>query len=153
MPRRIQLAIGLVGAGLCGALIGLAGFTFVYADGAAYLHDDPAACANCHVMQGQYEGWRKSSHHAVATCNDCHTPHSFFGKYYIKARNGYHHSLAFTTMDFHEPIQITPINRDVTEGACRACHAAIVQQIDSHGSAGGEAISCLRCHRNVGHLH
>src|SRR5688572_23773077 len=32
-----------------GAAAGVGGFTFVYAEGASYLTDDPAACANCHV--------------------------------------------------------------------------------------------------------
>jgi cytochrome c nitrite reductase small subunit len=54
-----------VGAIALGAAIGLAvgvgGYTFVYARGGSYLTDDPAACANCHVMREQYDGWIKSS--------------------------------------------------------------------------------------------
>jgi formate-dependent nitrite reductase cytochrome c552 subunit len=34
--------------------------------------NDPAACANCHVVKDQYDGWLKSSHRAVAVCSDCH---------------------------------------------------------------------------------
>ena len=47
------------------------------------------------------------------------------GKYATKAINGFNHSVAFTTGGFHEPIQITPRNRAVTEAACRKCHAEI----------------------------
>ena len=57
-----------------GVAVGIGAYTFVYARGWSYLTDDPAACANCHVMREQFDGWLKSSHRAVATCNDCHTP-------------------------------------------------------------------------------
>ena len=149
---RRELALLAVLAGILGAGAGLGCYTFVYARGASYLTDDPTACANCHVMQGQLDGWVKSSHHKVAVCNDCHTPHDFFGKYLTKGLNGYHHSLAFTTGNFPEPIQITPRNRAVTEGACRDCHRDVVQMID-HSPRPGEELSCIRCHSDVGHAH
>ena len=57
-----------------GLLIGVGVYTFGYARGASYMTDDPAACANCHVMRDQYESWMKGSHGKVAVCNDCHTP-------------------------------------------------------------------------------
>ncbi|MBX7244663.1 MAG: cytochrome c nitrite reductase small subunit [Candidatus Sumerlaeaceae bacterium] len=134
---------------------GVGGFTFVYAKGGSYMTNDPKACANCHVMTAQYDGWQKSSHHAVAVCNDCHTPHNFIGKWTTKALNGYHHSLAFTTQNFHEPIQIGPRNLEITENACRNCHADITQQIDHMAfaiTAQSSPISCIHCHKNVGHM-
>ena len=146
--RRIA---GMIFGVLIGAAVGLGGYTFIYADGASYLTNDPAACANCHVMRDHYDAWRKSSHHAVATCNDCHTPHEFVGKYASKAVNGFNHSLAFTTGRFHEPIQITPRNHEITEAACRRCHGDIVQAIDAV-HAPGRPLSCVWCHRSVGHL-
>ncbi|WP_257454002.1 cytochrome c nitrite reductase small subunit [Archangium lipolyticum] len=136
--------------GACvGLAIGIGGFTFTYAKGYAYLANDPAACANCHVMREQYEGWQKSSHHAVATCNDCHTPPGLVGKYATKASNGFWHSFYFTTGDFHEPIQIRPGNREVTERACRKCHGDLVEPLEA--SHGAPETSCLRCHNSVGH--
>ena len=102
-------------------------------------------------MRDNFDSWTHSSHHAVAVCNDCHTPHDFIGKYYVKARNGWHHSKAFTLQDFHEPIQITPFNRAVTQDACRSCHADIVAAIDSH-AAGEDGLDCIRCHRSEGNL-
>lgn len=143
------LLIGCVVA--VGIALGLGTTTFVYAEGASYLKNDPNACANCHVMQEQLDGWERSSHRAVATCNDCHAPHDPVGKLWVKAKNGFFHSLYFTTGGFHEPIQITASNRRVTEGACRGCHAPIVEAIDVH--AGREALACIECHRSVGHLH
>lgn len=84
-----RVAIAL--AALVGAALGVGGTTFRYAEGLSYLSTDPAACANCHIMQPQYDSWQKASHHTVATCVDCHLPHDFIGKYYAKAENGYHH--------------------------------------------------------------
>lgn len=135
---------------LLGICVGVGIYTFIYARGASYLTDNPEACANCHVMQSHYDAWLKSSHRAVATCNSCHTPPGFFGKYMTKALNGFHHSLAMTTGRFHEPIQIGERNRHITELACRGCHQDIVQMIEgSH--VGTSDLSCIRCHSTVGH--
>ena len=75
-------------------------------------------------------GWLKSSHRAVAVCNDCHTPPGFVGKYTTKARNGFWHSYYFTTGWFEDNIHITPRGREVTEEACRKCHQEIVDAIE-----------------------
>jgi cytochrome c nitrite reductase small subunit len=135
-----------------GLAAGVGAFTFVYARGASYLTNDPAACVNCHVMREQFDGWIASSHRTAAGCNDCHTPHALVPKYATKALNGFWHSLAFTTGRFHEPIQITARNRAITEAACRSCHAAIVHAIDAAPRT-GQALSCIGCHNSVGHLH
>lgn len=134
---------------LAGCAVGLGGYTFIYAKGYSYLSHDPAACANCHVM-GQYrDAWLKSSHRAVAACNDCHTPPGFVGKYTTKAVNGFFHSLAFTSGRYPDTIGITERNRRITESACRYCHQEIVTAIDvAHA---GRSISCLQCHATVGH--
>ncbi len=160
MSRRGRLAVAVAVA--MGIALGLGAFTFGYAKGYSYLTDDPAACANCHVMTEHFDAWNRSSHRAVAVCNDCHTPHSFFGKYAIKAQNGFWHSFYFTTGNFPDPLRITPRNQRVTEGACRYCHAEITDAIDpvadaAHGATlpAGEAqtqTSCIRCHRYAGHL-
>ena len=149
-PARFLSDVPAVVAGVAIGLAAGAGiFTFVYAKGASYLSPDARACANCHIMRDQYEGWVRSTHHAAATCNDCHTPHDVVGKYTTKARNGFWHSLYFTTGDFHEPIRIKPHNRAIVERACRRCHQAVVHAIDPVGRG---ALSCVRCHAAVGHL-
>jgi cytochrome c nitrite reductase small subunit len=145
MSRTVTI-IAFIACVLVGATIGLALFTFSYAKGSSYLGNDPATCANCHVMRDHFNAWQKSSHHAVATCNDCHAPPGGLPKYWVKAVNGYHHSYAFTTGNFHEPITITQRNRDVTEAQCRRCHADMVAAM---GPAGD--VSCIRCHDSVGH--
>ena len=139
----------LLGA-VIGAAIGIGGYTFIYAKGASYLTNDPAACANCHIMGPQYSGWIKSPHRSVAVCNDCHTPHSLIPKYAVKAENGFWHSYGFTTGDFHEPIQIKAKSLRITEANCRRCHGALTQAIEGPHRPGQE-MSCVRCHADVGH--
>lgn len=133
-----------------GVMAGLGAFTFGYGDGAAYLTNNPASCANCHVMQSHYDSWVKSSHKNVATCNDCHLPHDFLGKWLTKGDNGFFHSLAFTTNDFHEPIRIKPRNRRVTQNACIGCHGDFVNPMLPEHS-GGPMLNCVQCHGDVGH--
>lgn len=142
---------GLVLGAVIGLAAGVAGYTFVYAKGASYLTNDPAACMNCHIMREYYDGWVRSSHRAVAVCNDCHTPSGLVGKYVTKAANGFRHSLAFTTGRFPEPLRITARNREITEGACRECHQEIVQAIEGPHQLSGR-LACVRCHGSVGHL-
>jgi len=137
---------------LVGLIIGLGSYTFIYAKGYSYLTNNPAACTNCHVMQSQYDAWMKSSHHSAATCNDCHTPHNIFGKYAVKANNGFWHSFYFTTGWYPDTIEITRFDHKVAENACRRCHENITAAIDGnvvHGQARG--LQCTRCHDSVGH--
>jgi cytochrome c nitrite reductase small subunit len=137
-----------------GISVGGGGFTFWYAKGYSYLSNNPASCANCHIMNEQYDGWQKSSHKDVATCNDCHTPHDLIGKYATKASNGFWHSYYFTADNFHEPIQITEGGRRVTEQACRHCHGELTESISfSNSHQADDEVSCIKCHRSVGHLH
>lgn len=148
---RTTRLLALVIALALGAMVGITGYTFVYAKGASYLSNDPRACANCHIMQDHLDGWIKSSHRSVAACNDCHTPAGLIPKYFTKADHGFFHSLAFTTGDFHEPIQMKNRSRNVTENACRRCHQDIVHDIELVSNS-GTTMSCLRCHANVGHM-
>ncbi len=71
IPKSVRVLVVAVAA-MFGVLGGLGVFTFGYGEGYSYLSNNPASCANCHVMQSQYDSWIQSSHHAVATCNDCH---------------------------------------------------------------------------------
>lgn len=137
---------------LLGVMAGVGFYTFGYARGASYLSNDPKACANCHVMQEQFDGWMKGSHRSVAVCNDCHTPPGFVNKYFTKALNGFNHSLAFTTGHFPNVIQITGRNHSVTEASCMKCHEDIVAGINGYRHK-GDAVACVSCHRDVGHAH
>lgn len=134
-----------------GLFAGLGTYTFTYAQGLSYFSNDPRACMNCHIMREQFDGWQKSGHHAVATCNDCHTPKGFIPKYLSKAENGFWHSKGFTLQDFHEPIMIRPKNVAVLQQNCVGCHEQIVDGINTHPGDPQKMLDCLHCHREVGH--
>jgi len=158
--RRRALWLSLLASTLIGMFVGSGLFTFFTAHGASYISNDPSVCVNCHVMRDEFQGWQHASHHAVAVCNDCHLPHdNAVHKLYVKASNGYHHSEAFTLMNFAEPIRIKPSNAQVLEANCLRCHGAFVDAITSHGTLGvptdpeqqADLYGCVRCHQEVGH--
>jgi len=140
-----------IAAVVLGIFVGLGSYTFRYAEGLSYFSTDPAACANCHIMQPQYDSWQKSSHHAVAKCIDCHLPHDFVGKYIAKAENGYHHSKGFTFQDFHEPIMIKPKNSQILQDNCLSCHRDFVHELVTGATSDPNSIRCVHCHASVGH--
>lgn len=152
--RGVALHLGklaVASAALLGAMVGVGVFTFDYGEGLSYFSTDPAACNNCHVMNDQYDSWRKSGHHHVAGCVDCHLPHDLVGKYVAKAENGYHHSKGFTFMDFHEPIMIKPKNREILQKACLRCHGDFVHELVAGATTAEDAVNCIHCHSGVGH--
>ncbi|MBL8738420.1 MAG: cytochrome c nitrite reductase small subunit [Planctomycetes bacterium] len=143
-----------------GSMAGAGAHTFLVARGASYLSDDPRVCVNCHIMREQFDGWSHATHHALATCNDCHLPHDgLLHKLFVKASNGYHHGAAFTLQDFAEPIRIKPSNAEVLEANCLRCHGEVTDQITAHGTLGvptdptqgADLYGCVRCHAAVGH--
>lgn len=157
--RRILL-LSLSASVFLGVFLGSSAYTFVSAHGTSYLSNDPAVCVNCHIMREDYDGWRHASHHAVATCNDCHLPHdNVVSKFLVKASNGYHHSKAFTLLNFPEPIRIKPGNAEVLEANCLRCHQLLTDELTSHGTLGvssdperkADLYGCVRCHQGVGH--
>jgi cytochrome c nitrite reductase small subunit len=147
----LQGKLGLTLVICLGALLGAGAFTFDYGEGTSYFSTDPAACANCHIMQPQYDSWQKSSHHTVATCVDCHLPHDFIPKYIAKADNGFWHSYGFTFQNFHEPIRIKPRNEKILQDNCMACHKDFVHNLTAGSTTDVDAVSCIKCHADVGH--
>jgi cytochrome c nitrite reductase small subunit len=160
LGNRPLLLTGVAAAALVGVFGASGAYTFVFANGISYMSNDPAVCVNCHIMRDEYDGWRHGSHHAVAVCNDCHLPHqSVVAKLFVKASNGWHHSKAFTTLDFAEPIRIKPGNARVLEDNCLRCHGELTAALTEHGTLGvptdptqkADLYGCVRCHQQVGH--
>lgn len=139
-------------SGLAGLFLGIGAYTFHFAEGLSYFSNDPNSCANCHVMREYLDSWQKSSHHARAVCNDCHSPHALVPKLVTKADNGWNHSVKFTLHTFADPIRIRPVNAGRLHANCVACHQELVDDI-RHLSAhsGTQDLDCLRCHAGVGH--
>lgn len=145
-PRRLLAVTAALGA-----LLGVGGFTFAYAEGLSYFSSDPKACANCHIMRSQYESWQRSSHHAVALCVDCHLPVALVPKLIAKASNGYHHSRGFTFQDFDEPIRIKPGNAALLQENCLRCHEDLVAALVAGATTDPQPVACVHCHFGVGH--
>lgn len=136
---------------LFGVFTGMSCYTFYFAEGLSYLSNDPKACINCHIMNEHFDGWQKSPHHAVATCNDCHVPQDFIGKYLTKADHGYRHSKGFTLQDFHEPIQIKESSLRVVQQNCVRCHSELTSEITFHQDGAENPLNCIACHSSVAH--
>lgn len=139
---------------LMSILIGVAAFTFGYANGWAYFGKDPKACQQCHSMNKQYNAWEKGSHKNVATCQDCHSPQDNIVKWaYEEADNGFWHSLKFTTGWYPENIKIREMNRETTQANCLRCHKDFVDNIEGTRLTRphDQQVNCIQCHKEVGH--
>jgi cytochrome c nitrite reductase small subunit len=143
-----KLILPLSIAVIVGILAGVGGFTFWYARGYSYLSNDPDACVNCHIMRDNFNSWIVSSHRS-ATCNDCHTPHDFFGKYYAKFRNGLRHSMAFTFENVQVP-RTTQCSLDIIQENCLRCHEPMVGMLFQ--SRDLKSMRCTKCHQTGGHV-
>jgi cytochrome c nitrite reductase small subunit len=135
---------------LFGLVVGVGAFTFHYAEGTSYLSDDPAACANCHIMWEQYDSWTASSHSPAVGCVDCHLPHGPVTKWLSKAENGWNHSVAFTLQNYPDPIRIKPRNLRIVQTNCVSCHGDLVHTTLPTDRSGLD-FGCTHCHVEVGH--
>ncbi|MBN2194423.1 MAG: cytochrome c nitrite reductase small subunit [Polyangiaceae bacterium] len=149
-PRRFGRLVWLLVA-VTGMGAGIGAFTFRYAEGFSYLGSEPEICVNCHIMQPEYDGWQKASHHTVARCVDCHLPDAFVPKYLAKAENGFRHGQKFTTGDFEEPITVKARGREILQANCVRCHADLVAELAQGSPEGPAQADCVHCHPAVGH--
>jgi cytochrome c nitrite reductase small subunit len=133
-------------------VMGGAGLFVIHASRAlSYLSDEPETCTNCHVMTTQYVTWQHSSHANVATCNDCHVPHtSLAAQYGFKAKDGLWHSTVFTMRWEPQTIRLSARAVPVVENNCRRCHAAVIADTASALHQPGD-LRCWDCHREVPH--
>ena len=144
--------MSLLAAVMAGVFVGSVLFAFDYGKGASYLSNDPAACANCHIMGPQFVSWERASHRNVAVCNDCHLPQHGLAKWISKAENGFRHSAAFTLQNFAEPIVMTAGNRKTLQRNCVECHEGLTHTMaDASGRPLVESVDCVHCHRDAGH--
>jgi cytochrome c nitrite reductase small subunit len=100
-PKKMKIPI-IIGIVFLFAAVGLGMY---FSDFSVFLGSDPAACNKCHVMDAQYEGWNKSTHREWAVCSECHAPHAFIPKYYIKMKSGLNDVIHFTLGDIPAPLR------------------------------------------------
>ena len=124
---------------------------FVYVTNApAYGGSAPETCANCHVMDSQYENWYHAPHEKVTECVDCHLPHQNVVAYYLeKGRQGAKDVYAFTTGNIPVAIRASEQTKSIIQSNCLRCHQDKVESIVM--SAQPFDRYCWDCHRNVSH--
>ena len=136
---------------IAAAVIALGFFVFV-TDAPAYGGSAPETCANCHVMDSQYENWYHAPHEKFTECVDCHLPHANIVVYYLeKGRQGAKDVYAFTTGKIPTAIRASAKTKGIIQENCIRCHTATVENIVM--GSGEQAFDryCWECHRNVSH--
>ena len=143
---------------LVGVITGLLFYSVYVSNAVSYLSDDPKTCVNCHVMMPEYATWQHSSHGRVATCNDCHVPHTNpVAKYAFKAKDGLGHATAFTLGTEPQVIRMKEAGKVVVQENCKRCHEELVQDVGllditpNTSSEHGDGKLCWECHREVPH--
>jgi cytochrome c nitrite reductase small subunit len=84
-------------------------------------------------MDAVYEGWFHASHKLWATCNDCHTPHAFIPKYFVKARSGMNHVTMFTLGHYARAAARQRSTQNIIQENCIRCHETSVSMIADGG--------------------
>ncbi len=125
------------------------GLGLYFADFGVFLGSDPNACNKCHVMDVQYEGWNNAAHREFAVCSECHAPHEFIPKYYIKAKSGLNDVIHFTLGDIPNPLRAKESTRRIIQKNCIRCHSETVSMINESKKDGGRY--CFDCHQTVAH--
>lgn len=152
---RIKIPSAL--AAVFGVFIGISLFAAYRSNALSYMSDDPRACVNCHIMGSYYASHAHSSHASVATCNDCHVPHtSLAAKYAFKARDGLYHASVFTLRAEPQAMRIKEAGANVVQANCVRCHNQLneivqPQTITLAAKEHGAGHLCWDCHRDVPH--
>ena len=131
------------------AVIALGFFVFV-TDAPAYGGSAPETCANCHVMDSQYENWYHAPHENFTECVDCHLPHDNVVVYYLeKGRQGAKDVYAFTTGKIPVQIRASEKSKGIIQENCVRCHQETVETI----MMGAQPFDryCWDCHRAMSH--
>ena len=123
---KINLSFGWTGLAIASvALIAVLAGSYA---GAEYYSSQSSFCGGvCHVMEEQYQAWKKSGHHAPqveaekqASCIDCHFLPGGHGSFKGKME-GIRHLAAY----LYDPDAHLPIRPVIKDGAClrSGCHA------------------------------
>lgn len=138
-------------------------YTFYNAKGFSYLSNDSKACNNCHIMNEVYADYMSGPHSKEvngkprATCAECHLPHSFIPKWIAKAQSGLGHAYAFTFKLDSLPTNLsaTQKSKEIIQQTCIDCHFKVAENVINATTipehSGKDALSCVSCHKDVGH--
>jgi cytochrome c nitrite reductase small subunit len=135
-----------------GAVVIALGFFVFVTDAPAYGGSAPETCANCHVMDSQYENWYHAPHEKVTECVDCHLPHDNVAVYYLeKGRQGAKDVYAFTTGNIPIAIRASDKTKGIVQENCIRCHQDTVENIVMGTGVQSFDRYCWECHRSVAH--
>jgi len=154
-PSVTRRVLSMLAAAVTGVAIGIGIFGIGYSELPSYFGTDPQTCANCHIMQDHYDAWLRGPHANVATCSDCHVPHSnLAAKYWVKLEDGILHGYKFTMESYPvtSTIVIRESSRATVNGACLSCHDMMTADIRYIVGVDGGTLDCTRCHANTGHM-
>lgn len=132
------------------AAVAALGFFVFVTDAPAYGGSAPETCANCHVMDSQYENWYHAPHRNVTECVDCHLPHENIVAYYLeKGRQGAKDVYAFTTGHIPVAIRASEKSKVILQSNCIRCHEETVESV----VMGEQPFDryCWDCHRDISH--
>lgn len=105
----------------------------------------PEFCAQCHVMEAQYESWFHNAGHRSLKCIDCHLPNDNMVRHIAwKGYDGMWDAFVFYSGRVPEPIELSKSGATLLEENCRRCHAEMVARIN-------EDRNCWECHRRLSH--
>jgi len=132
---------------LVGVAVGMAVLIARISNAASYLSDAPETCMNCHVMTDAYATWQRGSHGLVATCVDCHVPHTnIVAKMVFKGIDGLKHSYVFTMRTEPQVLRLSERAVPVVQGNCLRCHGDMFAMIRLASSS---QRTCWDCHDNI----
>lgn len=106
---------------------------------------EPRFCADCHVMEAEYEAWAHAGAHRRIKCVDCHLPNQNRAMHYLwKSIDGLKDAVLFYSGRVSDDIELTAHGREVLRANCIRCHETTVLLIDT-------TRECWKCHRGLQH--
>lgn len=101
-------------------------------------------CKSCHLMQLEYDAWKRSSHQRV-DCVECHLPNdNFFDHYLWKSLDGARDLFLFYTGRVSEEIHASERTKKTVQVNCIRCHGATLSRVNTDRT-------CWECHRSFIH--
>lgn len=105
----------------------------------------PQFCAQCHVMEAEYESWFHSGGHRRLKCIDCHLPNDNMARHLTwKGYTGMLDAFDFYSGRVPETIRVSESGAAILQENCRRCHGETVAKIN-------EDRNCWQCHRRLSH--
>ena len=105
----------------------------------------PEFCAQCHVMEAEYENWFHNGGHRRLKCIDCHLPNDNMARHLTwKGYEGMWDAFVFYSGRVPEAIELSSSGAVILQENCRRCHEETVAKIN-------EDRNCWQCHRRLSH--